>query len=82
MCALPSKEVLATAGVESVTFAVPATAIISYSANIGSLISASIPTATMGIDAGIGNGNLSVAFKHILGTMAGCHGHQISIEFI
>ena len=82
VCVLPSAVVDSNAGIEYVTFAVPATAIISYSANIGSLISAGVPTATMGIDAGIGNGNLSVAFKHILGTMAGCHGHQISIEFI
>ena len=82
VCVLPSAEVVDTAGVERVTFAVPATTIISYSANLGSLISPSVPTATMGIDVGIGNGSLAVAFKHILGTLHGCNGHQISIEFI
>ena len=82
VCVLPSAEVKDTAGVEHVTFAVPATTIVSYSANIGSLISPSVPTATMGIDVGIGNGNLAVAFKHILGTLAGCNGHQICVDFI
>ena len=82
VCALPSTEVLATAGVESVTFAVPATAIISYSANIGSLISPSVPTATMGFDAFIANGNLGVSFKHVLGDQLGCHGHRMCVEFI
>ena len=82
VCTLPSKEVLATAGVESVTFAVPATAIISYSANIGSLISPSVPTATMGFNAFVANGNLGVSFKHVLGDQLGCHGHIMCVEYI
>ena len=82
VCALPSTEVLATAGVESVTFAVPATAIISYSANIGSLISPSVPTATMGFNAFVANGNLGVSFKHVLGSQLGCHGHIMCVEYI
>ena len=82
VCTLPSAEVIATAGVESVTFAVPAAAIISYSANIGSFISPSVPTATMGIDAFVANGNLGIKFKHVLGDQLGCHGHIMCVEFI
>ena len=82
VCVLPSAEVVSTAGVEEVEFAVPATTIISYSTNIGSYISPSVPTATMGFDAFVANGNLGVMFKHVLGTLLGCHGHSISVEFI
>ena len=82
VCVLPSAEVISTAGVESVEFAIPATTIISASTNIGSFISPSVPTATMGFDAFVANGNLGVQFKHVLGTMLGCHGHLICVEFI
>ena len=82
VCVLPSAEVKVNAGVEYVEFAVPATMIISSSANIGSFISPSVHTATMGFDAIVANGNLGVMFKHVMGTLDGCHGHQISIEFI
>ena len=82
VCALPSAAVVSTGGVEEVEFAVPATMIISSSANIGSFISPSVHTATMGFDAIVANGNLGVMFKHVMGTLDGCHGHQISIEFI
>ena len=82
VCVLPSAEVKVNAGVEYVEFAVPATMIISSSANIGSFISPSVHTATMGFDAFVANGNLGVKFKHVMGTLDGCHGHQISIEFI
>ena len=82
VCVLPSAEVISTAGVEVVEFAIPATTIISASTNIGSFISPSVPTATMGFDAFVANGNLGVMFKHVLGTLLGCHGHRICIEFI
>ena len=82
VCVLPSAAVKDTEGVEYAGFAIPATTIVSCSANIGALISAGVPTATMGLNVGVANGNLSIAFKHILGTMAGCHGHGICIEFI
>ena len=82
VCVLPSAEVISTAGVEVVGFAIPATTIISASTNIGSFISPSVPTATMGFDAFVANGNLGVQFKHVLGTMLGCHGHLICVEFI
>lgn len=82
VCVLPSAEVISTAGVEVVEFAIPATTIISASTNIGSFISPSVPTATMGFDAFVANGNLGVKFKHVLGTLLGCHGHLICVEFI
>ena len=82
VCVLPSAEVESTAGVEYVEFAIPATTIISASTNIGSFISPSVPTATMGFDAFVANGNLGVMFKHVMGTLLGCHGHLICIEFI
>ena len=82
VCVLPSAEVISTAGVEAVEFAIPATTIISASTNIGSFISPSVPTATMGFDAFVANGNLGVQFKHVLGTLLGCHGHLICVEFI
>ena len=82
VCVLPSAEVLATAGVESVTFAIPATTIISCSTSIGSFISPSVQTATMGFDAFIANGNLGVMFKHVMGSLLGCHGHRMCVEFI
>ena len=82
VCVLPSAAVVVTAGVEYVEFAIPATRIISSSTSIGSYISPSVPTATMGFDAGVANGNLVVSFKHVMGTLDGCHGHQICIEFI
>ena len=82
VCVLPSAEVISTAGVEVAEFAIPATTIISASTNIGSFISPSVPTATMGFDAFVANGNLGVQFKHVLGTLLGCHGHLICIEFI
>ena len=82
VCVLPSAEVESTAGVEYVEFAIPATTVISSSTNIGSFISPSVPTATMGFDAFVANGNLGVMFKHVLGTLLGCHGHRICIEFI
>ena len=73
---------MSTEGVEKVEFAIPATTIISASTNIGSFISPSVPTATMGFDAFVANGNLGVKFKHVLGTRLGCHGHLICVEFI
>ena len=82
VCVLPSAEVESTAGVEYVEFAIPATTVVSSSTNIGSFISPSVPTATMGFDAFVANGNLGVMFKHVLGTLLGCHGHRICIEFI
>ena len=82
VCVLPSAEVISTEGVEAVEFAIPATTIISASTNIGSFISPSVPTATMGFDAFVANGNLGVKFKHVLGTLLGCHGHLICVEFI
>ena len=82
VCVLPSAEVESTAGVEYVEFAVPATTIISSSTSIGSFISPSVPTASMGFDAFVANGNIGVMFKHVMGTLLGCHGHQICIEFI
>ena len=82
VCVLPSAEVISTAGVEVVEFAIPATTIISASTNIGSFISPSVITASMGFDAFVANGNLGVKFKHVMGTLLGCHGHSISIEFI
>ena len=82
VCVLPSAEVESTAGVEYVEFAIPATTIISASTNIGSFISPSVPTATMGFEAFVANGNLGVMFKHVMGTLLGCHGHRICIEFI
>ena len=82
VCVLPSAEVESTAGVEYVEFAVPATTIISCSTSIGSFISPSVPTASMGFDAFVANGNLGVMFKHVLGTLLGCHGHRMCIEFI
>ena len=82
VCVLPSAEVISTAGVEEVEFAVPASNIISSSASIGSYISPSVPTATMGFDAFVANGNIGVRFKHVLGTLLGCHGHRMCIEFI
>ena len=82
VCVLPSAEVISTEGVEAVEFAIPATTIISASTNIGSFISPSVTTASMGFDAFVANGNLGVMFKHVMGTLDGCHGHSISIEFI
>ena len=82
VCVLPSAAVVSTEGVEVVEFAIPATMIISSSTNIGSFISPSVPTATMGFDAFIANDNLGIKFKHVLGTLLGCHGHQICVEFI
>ena len=82
VCVLPSAAAAVTAGVEYVEFAIPATNIISGSTSIGSQISPSLPTATMGFDCFVANSNLSVAFKHIMGTLLGCHGHRICIEFI
>ena len=82
VCVLPSAEVIATAGVEAVVFAIPATIIISGSTSIGSYISPSVPTASMGFDADIVSGKLGVRFKHVLGSLLGCHGHRICIEFI
>ena len=82
VCVLPSAEVESTKGVEYVEFAIPATSIISGSTNIGSFISPSVPTATMGFDCFVANGNLGVMFKHVLGTLLGCHGHRICVEFI
>ena len=82
VCVLPSAEVDSTAGVEVVGFAIPATMIISASASIGSFISPSVQTATMGFDAFVANGNIGVMFKHVMGTLLGCHGHRMCIEFI
>ena len=82
VCVLPSAAVVAAEGVEYVEFAVPATTIISCSTSIGSFISPSVPTATMGFDAFVANGNLGVMFKHVMGTLLGCHGHRMCIEFI
>ena len=82
VCVLPSAAVVAAEGVEYVGFAIPATTIISASTNIGSFISPSVPTATMGFDAFVANGNLGVMFKHVMGTLDGCHGHRMCIEFI
>ena len=82
VCVLPSAAVAVTAGIEVVAFAVPATTIVSSSISLGSQISAGVPTAAMGFHAIVTSGNLGVNFKHILGTLAGCNGHQISIEFI
>ena len=82
VCVLPSAEVISTAGVEYVEFAIPATTIISCSTSIGSFISPSVPTASMGFDAFVANDNLGVQFKHVMGTLLGCHGHRMCIEFI
>ena len=82
VCVLPSAAVVAAEGVEYVGFAIPATTIISCSTSIGSFISPSIPTATMGFDAFVANDNLGVMFKHVMGTLDGCHGHRMCIEFI
>ena len=82
VCVLPSAEVADAAGAEYVEFAIPATSIVSYSANIGSRLAAGIPAATMGLDCFVANGNIGVQFKHVMGTLAGCHGHRICIEFI
>ena len=82
VCVLPSAAVAVTAGIEVVEFAIPATMIISSSANIGSQISPRDTPATMGFDALIANGNLGAQFKHVMGTLNGCHGHRISIDFI
>ena len=82
VCVLPSAAVVSTEGVEVVEFAIPATMIISSSTNIGSFISPSVPTATMGFDAFAANGNLGVMFKHVMGTLLGCHGHRMCVEFI
>ena len=82
VCVLPSAAVVSTEGVEVVEFAIPATTIISASTNIGSFITPSVPTATMGFDAFVANGNLGVQFKHVMGTLLGCHGHRMDIEFI
>ena len=82
VCVLPSAEVISTSGVERVEFAIPATSIVSGSTSIGSYISPSVPTATMGFDCFVANGNLGVMFKHVLGTLLGCHGHRICVEFI
>lgn len=82
VCVLPSAEVESTKGVERVEFAIPATSIVSGSTSIGSYISPSVPTATMGFDCFVANGNLGVMFKHVLGTLLGCHGHRICVEFI
>ena len=82
VCVLPSAAVVSTEGVEVVEFAIPATMIISCSTSIGSFISPSVPTATMGFDAFVANGNLGVMFKHVMGTLSGCHGHRMCIEFI
>ena len=82
VCVLPSAEVESTAGVEHVGFPVPATAIVSCSASIGSSISPSVQTATMGFDAFVANGSIGAMFKHVMGTMLGCHGHRMCVEFI
>ena len=82
VCVLPSAEVESTKGVEYVEFAIPATSIISGSTSIGSFISPSVPTASMGFDCFVANDNLGVMFKHVMGTLLGCHGHRICIEFI
>ena len=82
VCVLPSAAVNSNAGIEYAVFAVPATTIVSSSISLGSQISAGVPTAAMGFHAIVTSGNLGVNFKHILGTLAGCNGHQISIEFI
>ena len=82
VCVLPSAEVVDTAGVEYVEFAIPATNIISGSTSIGSFISPSVQTASMGFDCFVANSNLGVMFKHVMGTLLGCHGHRICIEFI
>ena len=82
VCVLPSAAVAVTAGIEVVEFAIPATTIVSSSANIGSQISPSDTPATMGFDVGVSNGNIAVMFKHVMGTLNGCHGHRISIDFI
>ena len=82
VCVLPSAEVESTAGVEYVEFAVPATTIISCSTSIGSFISPSVPTASMGFDAFVANGSIGAMFKHVMGTLLGCHGHRMCIEFI
>lgn len=82
VCVLPSAAVLSTEGVEVVEFAIPATMIISGSTSIGSYISPSVPTAAMGFDCFVANANLGVMFKHVMGTLLGCHGHRICIEFI
>ena len=82
VCVLPSAAVAPTAGAEHVEFAVPATTIVSSSASIGSQLAAGVPAATMGIDCFVANSNLGVIFKHVMGTLAGCHGHRICIEFI
>ena len=82
VCVLPSAEVESTKGVEYVEFAIPATSIISGSTSIGSFISPSVQTASMGFDCFVANSNLGVRFKHIMGTLLGCHGHRICIEFI
>ena len=82
VCVLPSAAVAATEGVEYVEFAVPATTIISCSTSIGSFISPSVQTASMGFDAFVANDNLGVMFKHVMGTLLGCHGHRMCIEFI
>ena len=82
MCVLPSAEVEAAKGVEYIGFAIPATTIISCSASIGSSISPSVQTATMGFDAFVASGNLGAMFKHVMGTPLGCHGHRMCVEFI
>lgn len=82
VCVLPSAAVESTKGVEYVEFAIPATSIISGSTSIGSFISPSVPTASMGFDCFVANGNIGVMFKHVMGTLLGCHGHRICIEFI
>ena len=82
VCVLPSAAVADIEGVEYVGFAIPATTIISCSANIGSLISAGVPTATMGFEPYVANGNLGLTFKHILGNQLGCQGHKMCVEFI
>ena len=82
VCVLPSAAVAVTEGIEFAGFPVPATAIVSCSASIGSYISPSTPTASMGFDSGISDGNIVVSFKHVMGTLDGCHGHRMCIEFI
>ena len=82
VCVLPSAAVADAEGVEYVGFAIPATTIISCSTSIGSFISPSVPTASMGFDAFVANGNLGAMFKHVMGTLDGCHGHRMCIEFI
>ena len=82
VCVLPSAAVADNEGVEYVEFAIPATTIISCSTSIGSFISPSVPTASMGFDAFVANDNLGVMFKHVMGTLLGCHGHRMCIEFI